>query len=112
MEDTPLFQPANQKELRAWFDKNHQEAKAVWIVIFKKDSGKQVLTLNDILEEAISHGWIDSKVKSIDDERYSFYLTPRKVGSHWTDNNKRLAERMILEGRMTVHGMDVYATGK
>jgi uncharacterized protein YdeI (YjbR/CyaY-like superfamily) len=108
----PIFVPKNVSDLRSWFAENHKTTPSIWIVIYKKSSNKRVVSPDDIIEEAICHGWIDSKTKSIDEESYGVYLTPRRTGSHWTEQNKHLAERMITEGRMTVHGMDVYATSK
>ncbi len=104
-----VFQPADAADLKNWFRENSGSEIAAWIAIRKKDAGKQPVSFDDVVEEAICHGWIDSRVKSIDDKLYALYVTPRKPLSHWTDRNKEIAERMIAEGRMTKRGMDVFA---
>jgi len=110
--DQQIFEPSSLSQLHQWFEQNNSDLVSVWVVIYKKAGGKQVVNLSNIVEEAICHGWIDSKVKTIDPERYAVYLTPRKAGSHWTEGNKRTAEKMIVDGRMTIRGMDVFAASR
>ena len=103
--------PATKTELRQWFDKQNAVSEPTWVVIYKLSSRKQLISFNDLVEEANCHGWVDIRVKTIDEERYAILLSPRKQNSHWTEANKLLAERMISKGRMTPQGQEVYYRG-
>ena len=59
MQISQTFEPKNQKEWRNWLEKNHKTQKEIWIIFYKKSSGKQVLTYQNILDEALCFGWID-----------------------------------------------------
>jgi hypothetical protein len=61
--------------------RDHGAAERELIVsIFKKASGRQTVTFDELLETAICHGWIDTQTKSIDDERYAIRFVPRRPG--------------------------------
>ena len=62
---------SNRKDWRAWLRKNHQKKKEIWLVYFKKHTGKPRIQYSDAVEEALCYGWIDSTVKRIDDEKYA-----------------------------------------
>jgi uncharacterized protein YdeI (YjbR/CyaY-like superfamily) len=89
----------------AWLQENHNSSKGIWLVFFKKESGKPSLQYEESVEEALCFGWIDSVIKKIDDERYMRKFSPRKDGSNWSDLNKKRGEKLIKEGRMTEFGM-------
>ena len=48
-----------------------------------------IFAWEDAVREALCFGWIDSKVKPIDDERYKQIFTPRKPRSVWSKINKQ-----------------------
>jgi len=90
---------------RAWLEENHGLEKEVWLIFYKKRSGKPSTSYEDSVEEALCFGWIDSIVKRIDDEKYARKSTPRKPSSRWSESNKKRVNRMIKEGRMTGAGL-------
>lgn len=94
------------KDWRAWLRKNHKSAKEIWLVYYKKDSGKPRISYNDAVDEAMCFGWIDSTVKTLDKHRYCQRFSPRRKGSVISELNKHRAIRMIKEGRMTKAGLD------
>ena len=59
----------------------------------------------EAVEEALCFGWIDSKLRRIDDEKHMQRYTPRRSGSNWSKSNKDRVKRLIEEGRMTEAGM-------
>jgi uncharacterized protein YdeI (YjbR/CyaY-like superfamily) len=61
---------------------------------------------DEAVEEALSFGWIDSKVNALDEERYMQVFTPRKQGSIWSKHNKSRINKLIDEGRMQTAGID------
>jgi uncharacterized protein YdeI (YjbR/CyaY-like superfamily) len=92
-------------EWRAWLERHHDAEKEVWLVYYKRHTGKPRIPYDDAVEEALCYGWIDSTVKRIDDEKYMQKYTPRKNESVWSELNKIRAERMIRRGRMTEAGL-------
>ena len=88
----------------AWLDAHGGEARDIWVVLYKKASGKQVVTYAELVEVALCHGWIDGQMKSIDHESFAQRFSPRRKRSNWTDTNRALARRLIAEGRMSTAG--------
>jgi len=98
------FTPKNRAEWRTWLSDNHSTATDVWLVFFKKSSGKTNLSYNDAVEEALCFGWIDGIKRSIDDERYCHRFSPRKPDSNWSPSNKYRVEKLIQSGLMMPAG--------
>jgi uncharacterized protein YdeI (YjbR/CyaY-like superfamily) len=95
----------NRKDWREWLKANRDREKEIWLIYYKKHTGKQRISYDDAVEEAICFGWIDSIVKRIDDEKYMQKFTPRKKGSNWSDSNRKRVRKMIDEGCMTRAGL-------
>jgi uncharacterized protein YdeI (YjbR/CyaY-like superfamily) len=91
-------------EWRAWLRANHRSSSGVRVVFFKKHTGKPCPTYDEVVEEALCWGWIDSVKQRVDDERYTFKLTPRKPRSNWSPSNKRRVARLLASGRMDAAG--------
>ncbi len=79
---------AGREEWRNWLRENFRTAKEVWLVYPKKASGKKRIPYNDAVEEALCFGWIDSTVKSLDEQNSMQRFTPRKTGSSFSQANK------------------------
>lgn len=90
---------------RRWLRQNHDKSKEIWVLAFKRHTGKRCVSYEEALEEAICYGWIDSRLRRIDDERHMWRFAPRKDDSVWSVSNKARAEKLIKEGRMTAHGL-------
>ncbi len=93
------------KDLGAWLIENHASESELWVKIFKKNTGIQSVTWNDVVIEILCWGWIDGVKKSIDDQAYLQRITPRKTRSNWSKRNTEHAERLISEGRMMESGL-------
>lgn len=89
---------------RKWLWEHHDSTKEAWLVFFKKKTGKASIKYEEAVEEAICFGWIDGKVKRMDEERFMQRYTPRSPGSSWSKLNKARAEKMIREGKMDKWG--------
>src|SRR3546814_4398239 len=95
-----------RKEWRKWLDENCETEKSVWLILHKKNSTKECVSLIEATEEAVCFGWIDSLCKKRDEESYYLTFTPRNLKrNNWSDRNIERAERMIREGLMTEHGL-------
>ncbi|WP_428742043.1 YdeI/OmpD-associated family protein [Tenacibaculum sp.] len=102
-----------RKEWRNWLEKNCETEKNVWLILHKKNSTKECVSLIDATEEAVCFGWIDSLCKKRDNESYYLTFTPRNPKrSNWSDRNIERAERMIEQGLMTENGRKHIAIAK
>lgn len=93
------------KELCQWLKVHHAAESELWVKVFKKKSGQQSVTWNDVVIEALCWGWIDGIKKSLDDEAYLQRITPRKARSNWSKRNTEHVERLINAGRMMEPGL-------
>ena len=93
------------KELGEWLEVNNATENELWIKIFKKNSGIQSVTWNDIVIEILCWGWIDGVKKSIDELAYLQRITPRTARSNWSKRNTEHIERLISEDRMMESGL-------
>ena len=93
------FYITNKKDWRKWLEKNFDKEKEIWLVYPKKSSGKKRILYNDAVEEALCFGWIDSTVKSLDEDNSIQRFTPRNPKSGYSQLNK---ERMkwLLENNL------------
>ena len=105
MKISKTYYAANRDEWRAWLEKHYSTETQIWLIYYKKHSGKSRIAYNDAVEEALCFGWIDSTIQRIDDDRYAQKFTPRKSDSKWSALNKRRVAKLIKEGRMTDAGL-------
>lgn len=78
----------NRKDWRAWLQKHFDKEKDIWLVYPKKASGKKRIAYNDAVEEALCFGWIDSTVKSLDEDSSIQRFSPRNPKSTYSQLNK------------------------
>ena len=96
---------AKPEQWRRWLSRHHATEAGIWLVFYRKEAGKPTIEYDAAVEEAICFGWIDGILKKIDDARYARKFTPRRDDSGWSALNKKRAEKMIGEGKMTEVGM-------
>lgn len=96
--------PLGRAEWRVWLERHHGRGEGVWLVRYKKGSGRPVLTTDEMVEEAIAFGWIDSVPKKLDADRHLVWVAPRQPGSNWSRLSKERAGRMEAAGQMTEAG--------
>jgi uncharacterized protein YdeI (YjbR/CyaY-like superfamily) len=102
------FYAKNRGEWRAWLEKNSQSTKEIWLVYYKKSSGKPHVPYDDAVEEALCFGWIDGVIKKLDAERYAQRFTPRLPASRWSPLNIKRVRKMIRAGKLTARGLAVF----
>ena len=100
------------EEWRDWLSENHTDIEAIWVKIQKKASKKPGIRYEETVIEAVAHGWIDGKMKSLNDDEFMQRFTPRRNGSVWSLSNRGRAERLISEGRMTPTGLKTVEEAK
>lgn len=95
----------NRDQWRDWLYENHAANAGIWLIFYKKETCKPTIAYEAAVEEALCFGWIDSIIKKIDTARYARKFTPRSDKSNWSPLNKKRANKMIKEGRMTEVGL-------
>jgi len=95
----------DRESWRAWLDVNGQSTREVWLVFYKKHTGRPCLAYGAAVEEALCVGWIDSLVKRLDDDRYARKFTPRIDTGNWSESNIKRVRRLVASGRMTQAGL-------
>jgi uncharacterized protein YdeI (YjbR/CyaY-like superfamily) len=99
-------------EWERWLEENHETAAEVWLVYWKKASGKESVSWAEAVEIALKFGWIDGLMRPIDDHRYAQRWTPRRPKSKWSKVNKETALRQIASGEMRSMGLAAVEAGK
>jgi len=96
---------ATSKDLGDWLRGNHATESELWVKMYKKNTGIQSVTWNDVVIESLCWGWIDGVKKSIDNQAYLQRITPRKKRSNWSKRNTEHVERLINEDKMMEAGL-------
>lgn len=104
MENTYLAESA--ADWRKWLQENHATAGEVWLVFWKKHTGKPCVEYEDAVRQALCFGWIDGLIKKIDEESYARRFSPRQADSPWSPLNRERALELIRTGEMTDPGME------
>ena len=97
--------PLTRAEWRSWLEQNGSRAEGIWLVSYKKDTGKPRFEYDEAVEEALCFGWVDSKPNKLDAERSLLWFAPRKRGTGWSKPNKERVERLIAQGLMAPSGL-------
>ena len=75
------FEPKNASELKKFFEENKDGYHEIWVIITKKTAADpQPVSFNQALDEAKKQGLIDSRTKTIDDNKYMIRFTKRVTG--------------------------------
>lgn len=104
----PIFF-ATAADFRRWLEKNHAKAKELWVGFYKKSSGKAGMTYGEAIDEALCFGWIDGRIRRLDDARYMHRFSPRQPASIWSNINVAHVARLTAAGRMRPSGQAAFA---
>ena len=104
--------PLSRAEWRAWLADHHGRGDGVWLVLNKKAADSPTLSTDDVVEEAVAFGWIDSVPKTLDGNRWMLWMSPRQPGSNWSRLSKERAALMAEAGQMTDAGQVVIDRAK
>ena len=99
-----LLTPPSRADWRRWLASNTQRQEGLWIVYRKKSSSLDGPVYDDLVEEALCFGWIDSQSRRVHGDRMMQWFSPRRKGGLWSALNKDRIERLVGEGLMTEVG--------
>lgn len=100
------------EEWRRWLERNHAASSGVWLVSWRRQTGRPAMSYDEAITEAVAFGWVDSQSKTLDEERSALWFVPRRPGSPWSRTNKERVERLEDEGRMTDAGRRLVEAAK
>jgi uncharacterized protein YdeI (YjbR/CyaY-like superfamily) len=110
--DYPQLTVRTQKEWSRWLQRNHAESDGAWLRFFKKGSGRQDLTYEQALQEALCWGWIDGQSRPLDELSWRQKFTPRRARSTWSKRNRDRIALLTGEGRMKPAGVAAVEAAK
>jgi uncharacterized protein YdeI (YjbR/CyaY-like superfamily) len=108
MDDRPRVETRSRAAWRAWLETHHASSPGAWVIYRRKAAAEPGdPTYDDVVEEALCFGWVDSRPGAVDEARTSLYFSPRKPGSGWADTNKARVEALAAAGLMAPAGRAV-----
>ncbi len=102
----------SREDWRNWLRAHHDSEDGVWLVFTRNQPSERSIRYDDVVEEALCFGWIDSIVKRLDDDRYARKLTPRKPNSRWSTANRRRYADLQARGLLAAPGVARPPTGR
>lgn len=110
--DRERFHAESRDEWRRWLADNHDTSDGVWLVSWKKSTGKPQMTYEESVEAALAYGWIDSTAGTLDDERSMLWFARRRPTSGWSRPNKERIARLEAAGLMAAPGQQAVEIAK
>jgi len=78
MVESATFEPRTTPELKNFLEENKDRYKEIWVIITKKASANpQPVSFDQALIEAKKFGLIDSRTKTLDEQRYMIRFSKR-----------------------------------
>lgn len=102
--DYPIYHPPDRAAWRVWLAEHHGTARGVWVMSWRRASGREAIPYEELVLEALCFGWIDSTVNTLDEERGLQLMTPRKAKSTWTRLNRQRIADLDAQGLVTDAG--------
>ena len=101
----PMTGPFDRAGWREWLIANHATTKGVYLVSWRRGSGRTSVSYEDAVEEALCVGWIDATGRTLDAERSIQWFAPRRSRSGWARSNKQRMARLTAAGLMLPAGL-------
>ena len=106
MEITQTLYVTDPREWREWLETHYKTESEIWLVYYKKHTGKPRIEYNDAVEQALCFGWIDSTVKKLDEDRTAQRFSPRKPESGYSQANIERLRHLVAQGKVVDEVLD------
>lgn len=103
--DLPILTFVSSDALRAWLMEHHATSSGIWVRLYKKQSGVESVTFEEVLDEGLCFGWSESKRIKGDEKSYLQRFTPRRSQGTHSPRNLSHAKQLIQAGKMTPAGL-------
>ena len=101
-----------RQQWRNWLEEHAGSSPGCWAVTWRKGSGQPIVTYEELVEEVLCVGWVDSRGRKVDAARTALLMTPRAAGSGWSRPNKERAARLEAAGLMRPPGAAAVASAR
>jgi uncharacterized protein YdeI (YjbR/CyaY-like superfamily) len=98
VEITQTLYVTHPEEWREWLEAHYKTESEIWLVYYKKATGKARIEYTDAVEQALCFGWIDSNLKKLDEERSAQRFSPRKPKSGYSQANIERLRYLVSQG--------------
>lgn len=105
MDITQTLYVTTAAQWRRWLSQHYRTKRDIWLIFYRKDSGKPRIPYDDAVREALCYGWIDSTVKKLDAWRFAQRFSPRKPTSELSQLNLERIRDLVRRKRMTKAGL-------
>jgi uncharacterized protein YdeI (YjbR/CyaY-like superfamily) len=112
IESLRTLEVRSRREWRNWLRAHHGSESLIWLVFHKLYTGKESISYDGAVEEALCFGWIDSIVRRLDGERYARKFTPRNPESRWSSINRQRYAKLKARGLLAAAGRKRPPTGR
>jgi uncharacterized protein YdeI (YjbR/CyaY-like superfamily) len=82
--------------------------RGIFLIYYKKSSGKPRIAYEDAVEEALCFGCIDGRVNKLDEERYVSEIHSTKTFQPVVGAERAVGQKLIAGGKMTAAGLTVF----
>jgi hypothetical protein len=93
----------DRRTWRRWLRANYRTAPGIWLIYYRKATGKPRISYNDAVEEALCFGWIDSTVRKLDSRRFAQKFSPRKPKAKYSPANLERLRALAKDGKVVPH---------
>ncbi|MFN8434841.1 MAG: YdeI/OmpD-associated family protein [Anaerolineales bacterium] len=100
MEISNTLYVTTPKDWRTWLKQHYKSEAEIWLVYPKKATGKPRIEYNDAVEQALCFGWIDSIIKTLDDEHTVQRFSPRKPKAKYSQANIERLRTLVAEKKV------------
>ena len=90
----------NPKDWRKWLKQHYKSEAEIWLVYPKKATRKPRIEYNDAVEQALCFGWIDSIIKTLDDEHTVQRFSPRKPNAKYSQANIERLRTLVAQKKV------------
>jgi uncharacterized protein YdeI (YjbR/CyaY-like superfamily) len=102
----------NVNELNNCLVENHAQDASIWLVRWKKGIGKTFISYDEIVDQLMCFGWVDSLPRKLDDKRTMLRISPGNLKSIWSKVNKERIERLTKPGKIRAPGLKLVEIAK
>lgn len=102
-----FVQPETRAQLRAWLAAHQDDGAGAWVASWKRATGRPAVPYDDLVQELLCVGWVDSTAGSLDAERGMLWCAPRTKGSGWSRPNKERVALLDAAGLLQPRGAAV-----
>jgi uncharacterized protein YdeI (YjbR/CyaY-like superfamily) len=95
-----------------WLRSVGERTEGVWLILWRRGSGRRIICTDDALLEATAVGWEGGESRRLDDDRSMVWFAPRCPVTAWTQADRERVARLESEGRMAPAGRRVVEQAK